>query len=136
MSSLMEQSVDWAGWAKHAPERECPACGTRFAPNHPRRRFCGRSECPGRQRRRNTAPPAAAAPRPRRKPSSDTVYSLVADAMIDTHTSPPDGTAHELVAAAVELVRGVRASRPPAAERALTVRLLSIAAARAAQFTR
>lgn len=135
----MQQKVNWSGWAAHAQPLTCPACSTEFAPNHPRRRFCGQPDCPGRQRRRAATNVGSNAPRPRRprrRASANTVYALLASAMLDAASDPPEGTEAELVRAAVELVRGVRQNRPLAAERAATVRLLAIAVERTARLTR
>lgn len=46
--------TDWAEWAKHAPMRKCVACEREYQPNHPRRQFCQRPDCPGPQRNRST----------------------------------------------------------------------------------
>jgi hypothetical protein len=45
-------TVSWSTWAEHAQALTCPACNTSFQPNHPRRRFCGKPDCPGRPRKR------------------------------------------------------------------------------------
>lgn len=135
---LYENRVDWTKWAQHAQAIQCAACGQTFQPNHPRRRFCGQEGCPGRQRRRNTGTSTTTAPRARRtrQPRRRThgqLYALIADATLAVALQQPAGTFEELLRAARDLVQSARLNRPPAVERAATVRLLAVASARATQ---
>jgi hypothetical protein len=132
----METRVDWTRWAENAGERLCPACEETFKPNHPRRRFCGRKACPGRQRRR-VSEQSSQRRRPRQRPRAATVmHALLAEALLAAHNQPPAGTVNELTVACADLVRAVRSHRPAFVERALAVRVLTIAAARAAHHDR
>lgn len=127
----METRVDWTRWAASQPERECPACNEPFQPNHPRRRFCGRKKCPGRQRRRHSDANARRRPRQRPRAAGTAVHALLADALIEASVRPPAGTINELTLACADLARGARAHRPAFVERALAARVLAIVAARA-----
>lgn len=125
--------VDWSTWASHAAALTCPACERTFAPNHPRRRFCGRADCPGRTRRRvchDTTDATLRPPRARRQ--TNTLYGLLGDALLRAHTRNVPASPLNLAAAAIELAYAVKAGCSPADEAEQLTNLLAIAARRAA----
>lgn len=133
MSAVFENpGVNWSKWAQHADPRTCEACEREFAPNHPRRRFCGATDCPGRQRRRAAPPPPRRRPRSRNRAQGG-LTGVMAEVLILASTDPPVGSPTELAATLRDLIDARQ--RTPAMERAATMRLLAVAATRAAALT-
>jgi hypothetical protein len=126
-------TVSWSTWAEHAQALTCPACNTSFQPNHPRRRFCGKPDCPGRTRRR-VSHETSGATRPRTpRAASNALFGMVADALLRAHARPPSASDVAMSTAALGLARAVRAPGcTPAQEAEAIVQLLAIAARRAA----
>lgn len=133
MSALLQHPVsqDWARWAATAAPRTCEKCRREFAPNHPRRRFCGTADCPevARAARPDVEPVVA-----RRRRQSG-VQGVLADAMIELHRPDgPTGKPQEIGAALRDLVAAERSGRPGQIKGALAkVQAATIARALAIQ---
>ena len=125
---LFTSRVDWTSWAEHAEPRQCEGCGDVFAPNHPRRRFCGQDACPGRR--------PSAAPR-RRRPTGRAqaaaraagVQGLLGEVLVEVHRDDL-GSLDEVLKAAGKLVAAERAGAAGPEKRRLVVKLLAAGAAR------
>jgi hypothetical protein len=127
---LFTSRVDWSTWAAHADTRVCEGCGRTFAPNHPRRRFCGEDDCPGRRptqtpRRRRPSGRAQAAAR------AAGIQGLLGEVLVEcSRPELADGTLDQLIKAAKLLVSVERAGYPAAVRRQAVIRLLAAGAAR------
>lgn len=127
--TLFRSQVDWSGWAATADPRVCEGCGTTFAPNHPRRRFCGGDGCPGR---RQPPPPRkrkGLTGRQQAAARTAGIQGFVADVMLEINLSDPAGSIDELLAAAKILLAAERAGNTVARQQAV-VRLCAVGAVR------
>jgi hypothetical protein len=127
---LFTSRVDWTTWAEHAEPRVCEGCGTTFAPNHPRRRFCGADQCPGRR--------PASAPR-RRRPSGRAqaaaraagIQGMLGEVLVEcSRPELADGTLDQILKAAKLLVSVERHGYPEHVRRKAVIRLMAAGAAR------
>lgn len=130
MTALMDQPVDYERWQRESAEaRTCPACKRDFIPNHPRRLYCGKPDCPGRK-----------APSGKKRPASETarrnrirfagVKSVLADVVMCWSADPPDGTPDELKDAVYGVVRAQGQGMTGRDQRVALIRLMTVAAVR------
>lgn len=134
---LFQSRVDWSTWAAHAEPRVCEGCSNTFAPNHPRRRFCGVPPCPGRR------PAPAGAGRRRRRPSASAettaringIQGVLADVVLVVNDRPPTGELREVLHAAKALLDAERRGLPAGRVRQAAVQLAAASTARAVQIT-
>lgn len=123
--------VDWSSWAAHAAPRVCEGCEREFAPNHPRRRFCGESDCPGR---RPSATPRRHRPSGRAQAAARAagIQGVLGEVIVEcSKPELSDGTLDQLLKAAKLLVSVERAGYPDAVKRRAVIRLMAAGSARA-----
>lgn len=127
---IFTSRVDWSTWASHAEARVCEGCSATFAPNHPRRRFCGADECPGRRptqapRRRRPTGRAQAAAR------AAGVQGMLGEVLVEcSKPELADGTLSQVLKAAQLLVAVEKHGYPETVRRKAIVRLMAAGCAR------
>lgn len=127
---LFTSRVDWTSWAEHAAARVCEGCAITFAPNHPRRRFCGGAECPGR---RPSQPPRRRRPSGRAQAAARAagVQGMLGEVLVEcSRPELAEGQLSQVLKAAQLLVAVERAGYPAHVRRKAIVRLMAAGAAR------